>query len=156
MEKHQYHLHLRWTGNTGSGTSSYTAYSRDYEITAQGKPALYGSADPAFRGNSKRYNPEEMLVASLSACHKLWYLHLCAEAGITVMAYEDEPEGQMVQTPDGGGHFEWVELRPRVAILEPEKQPQANQLHERAHELCFIANSCNFPVRCAAKIKVQS
>ncbi|MEQ8704852.1 MAG: OsmC family protein [Phaeodactylibacter sp.] len=155
MKKHQYHLHLQWTGNTGTGTSSYTTYSRDYEIKAQGKPVLYGSADPAFRGNPERYNPEEMLVASLSACHKLWYLHLCAEAGITVVAYEDEPSGQMLQTPDGGGHFEWVELRPLVTILETAKQEQAEALHERAHQLCFIANSCNFKVSCKAKIQVQ-
>ena len=155
MKTHQYHLHLQWTGNTGTGTRSYTAYSRDYEIKAPGKPTLYGSADPAFRGNSVRYNPEEMLVASLSACHKLWYLHLCAEAGITVVAYEDEPIGQMLQTPDGGGHFEWVELRPLVTILETAKQEQAETLHERAHQLCFIANSCNFQVRCVAKIQVQ-
>jgi organic hydroperoxide reductase OsmC/OhrA len=155
MKTHQYQLHLRWTGNTGTGTSSYNAYSRDYEITAEGKPPLYGSADPAFKGDSGRFNPEEMLVASLAACHKLWYLHLCSEAGITVVAYEDEPKGQMVQTPDGGGHFEWVELRPRVMILEAGKQPQANQLHERAHGLCFIANSCNFPVRCAPQTQVQ-
>lgn len=155
MKKHLYQLHLRWTGNTGTGTSSYSAYSRDYDITANGKPVLYGSADPAFRGSPERYNPEEMLVAALSACHKLWYLHLCAEAGITVVDYEDEPAGQMVQTPDGGGHFEWVELCPRVTILEPEKQLQADQLHKRAHQLCFIANSCNFQVRCTAKIEVQ-
>jgi organic hydroperoxide reductase OsmC/OhrA len=155
MKKHHYQLHLQWTGNTGSGTRSYTAYSRDYEISAPGKPTLYGSADPAFRGNPERYNPEEMLVASLSACHKLWYLHLCAEAGITVVAYEDEPSGQMLQTPDGGGHFEWVELRPFVTIVETAKQEQAEALHKRAHQLCFIANSCNFKVSCKAKILVQ-
>ncbi|NBC07738.1 MAG: OsmC family peroxiredoxin [Bacteroidetes bacterium] len=154
MPKHHYQLHLRWTGNTGKGTSSYTAYKRDYEIKADGKPVLYGSADPAFRGDPARYNPEELLIAALSACHKLWYLHLCAEAGITVVEYEDEAEGQMIQNADGGGHFEWVQLRPKVRIQEPEKQQLAKQLHEQAHQLCFIANSCNFPVRCQPRTSV--
>lgn len=154
MKKHHYRLQLRWTGNTGSGTSSYTAYERDYDIIAEGKPVLPGSADPAFRGNPARYNPEEMLLASLSACHKLWYLHLCADAGITVIAYEDQAEGQMAQNETGGGYFEWVQLSPEVTILEAERIKLAERLHERAHELCFIANSCNFPLRCRAVITV--
>ena len=154
MKKHQYNLHLKWTGNKGTGTSSYTAYSRDHEISIPGKPVLLGSSDPSFRGNPERYNPEELLVASLSACHKLWYLHLCAEAGITVMSYEDDAHGQMAQTADGGGYFEWVELRPQVSILEEDRYEDALWLHERAHKLCFIANSCNFPVNCTAKIDV--
>ena len=155
MPKHQYQLHLRWTGNTGKGTSSYTAYERNYEVKAEGKPVLHGSADPAFRGDPARYNPEEMLIASLSACHKLWYLHLCSEAGITVIAYEDHAEGQMAQRANGGGHFEWVQLHPKVTIQEAGKQQLAAQLHERAHDLCFIANSCNFPVRCLPEISTS-
>jgi organic hydroperoxide reductase OsmC/OhrA len=153
MATHYYKLHLRWTGNTGNGTSSYTAYQRDYDIKAAGKPVLPGSADPAFRGDPARYNPEEMLVASLSACHQLWYLHLCADAGITVTAYEDKAEGKMVQTAEGGGHFEWVQLKPVVTITAPEKIKEAERLHELAHQRCFIANSCNFPVRCRPTIK---
>lgn len=153
MPTHHYHLHLRWTGNTGSGSSSYTAYTRDYEIKAKGKPVLYGSADPAFRGDPSKYNPEEMLLASLSACHKLWYLHLCADAGISVTAYEDKPEGQMVQHADGGGQFEWVRLYPTVVIQETGKTGLAISLHELAHKRCFIANSCNFPVRCTPTVQ---
>jgi organic hydroperoxide reductase OsmC/OhrA len=155
MTKHHYQLHLRWTGNTGKGTSNYTAYGRDYEVKAKGKPPLYGSADPAFRGDPARYNPEELLIAALSACHKLWYLHLCSEAVITVVEYEDEAAGQMAQNADGGGHFEWVQLHPKVTILEPEKQGLAKQLHEQAHQLCFIANSCNFPVHCSPSISTR-
>ncbi len=154
MKKHHYQIRIRWTGNTGSGTSSYTAYERDFDILAEGKPVWPGSADQAFRGNPQRYNPEEMLLASLSACHKLWYLHLCADAGITVTAYEDQAEGQMVQRRDGGGQFEWVRLSPKVQILEAARRQEAIQLHERAHELCFIANSCNFPVRCLPTVRV--
>ncbi len=146
MKKHHYQTELKWTGNPGQGTRSYGAYRREYDISAAGKPVLAGSADPHFRGDPGRYNPEELLVASLSACHHLWYLHLCADAGITVTEYHDSAAGLMVQTPDGGGHFESVTLRPRVSILEADKQALAMALHQRANALCFIANSCNFPV----------
>lgn len=148
MRQHRYTIHLKWAGNLGLGTQSYKAYSRDFEVRAPGKPVFQGSADPAFRGSPEKYNPEEMLVAALSSCHKLWYLHLCAEAGITVTAYEDDASGLMAETKDGGGHFEWVRLRPKVSILESSALAQAQALHDRAHGLCFIANSCNFPVHC--------
>ncbi|BDA85823.1 hypothetical protein Sa4125_33650 [Aureimonas sp. SA4125] len=91
---HRYASHVRWTGNRGSGTSSYTAYGRAHEIAAAGKPVIPGSSDPAFRGDPDRWNPEELLLASLSACHQLWYLHLCARDGIVVTAYEDKAEGE--------------------------------------------------------------
>lgn len=154
MKKHQYDIHLKWTGNTGHGTASYTAYGRDYEIQAPGKPVLLGSADPAFLGDPARYNPEELLVAALSACHKLWYLHLCSEAGITVTAYTDEARGQMAETAQGG-QFEWVELRPQVTIREADKRELAQALHQQAHEHCFIANSCNFEVRAIPETTVE-
>ncbi len=90
--EHRYAVSLTWNGNLGTGTSGYRDYSRNYEIVSEGKPAIQGSADLAFRGDRSRWNPEELLVASLSACHKLWYLHLAAEAGIIVTAYADRAE----------------------------------------------------------------
>lgn len=152
---HAYPIHLTWTGNLGSGTSDYRAYSRDHEITAAGKPLLPGSSDPAFRGDPSRYNPEELLVASLSACHMLWYLHLCAEAGIVVSEYTDEARGTMLESPAGGGAFSDVVLRPMVTIQAGADAKLAEALHERAHELCFIARSVNFPVRCEPQVKVD-
>lgn len=143
---HNYSLTVRWTGNLGPGTASYRAYTRDHEVAAEGKPVLAGSSDPAFRGDPTRYSPEELLVASLSACHMLWYLHLCADAGIVVMAYEDAAQGTMEETADGGGRFTAVTLRPRIVLADGTRRPEADALHERAHGLCFIANSVNFPV----------
>jgi organic hydroperoxide reductase OsmC/OhrA len=84
--QHRYSVTLRWTGNLGRGTADYRAYARTHELRAPGKPVLAGSADPGFRGDADRWNPEELLVASLSACHQLWYLHLAAEAGLVVTA----------------------------------------------------------------------
>src|SRR5947208_2288807 len=112
-KSHTYTVQMKWTGNLGTGTSSYRAYSRNHEISVQGKPMIPGSSDPAFRGDPARYNPEDMLVAALSTCHLLVYLHLCADSGITVVDYTDDPMGTMVETEDGGGYFTEVTLRPR-------------------------------------------
>ncbi|OLT19402.1 peroxiredoxin [Actinomadura sp. CNU-125] len=144
---HRYEVSVAWTGNTGTGTSSYRAFERAHEIRAEGKPPIAGSADPAFRGDPARWNPEELLVASLSECHMLWFLHLCAAAGVVVTAYTDDPIGTMAETAGGGGRFEEVVLRPRVTLADPARAAETAALHERAHELCFIANSVNFPVR---------
>lgn len=150
--KHSYAVNLRWTGNLGQGTSSYRAYSRDHEIVADSKPILPGSSDPAFRGDPARYNPEDLLVASLAACHMLWYLHLAVGAGLVVQDYRDAAEGTMVETDDGGGHFTEVVLRPEVTLAAGADAALAEQLHARAHALCFIANSVNFPVRCEPSV----
>jgi organic hydroperoxide reductase OsmC/OhrA len=144
---HHYELTVSWTGNTGTGTSSYQAFERSHDVSGAGKPTIPGSADPAFRGATDRWNPEEMLVASLAQCHMLWYLVLCAKEGIIVTDYIDHPSGTLVETPDGGGHFEEVVLQPQVTITTPEKMDRAIALHERAHDLCYVANSVNFDVR---------
>lgn len=155
MKTHQYVLSVEWTGNKGTGTSAYTAYDRTHVICGKDKPALPASSDPAFRGDRQRYNPEELLVASLSSCHMLWYLHLCAEAGIIVTAYADEPVGTMQETADGGGHFTEVVLHPVVGVADTSMQEQAAALHHKAHALCFIARSVNFPVTHQPVIRVQ-
>jgi organic hydroperoxide reductase OsmC/OhrA len=146
-KQHHYNLTVQWTGNKGEGTSSYRAYDRNHIILADNKPEILGSSDPAFRGDKTRYNPEELLVASLSTCHMLSYLHLCAVAGVVVVWYTDKAEGIMEETAEGGGHFTEVILYPVVVVSEPSMIEKANELHHRANELCFIANSCNFPVR---------
>ncbi|NYI07825.1 OsmC family protein [Allostreptomyces psammosilenae] len=152
---HSYALTVNWTGNLGTGTGSYAGYSRDHEITAPGKPVLLGSSDPSFRGDPARYNPEELLVASLSQCHMLWYLGLCPGAGVTVTAYRDEPTGTMLEEPGGAGHFTEVVLRPRITVASAEMVEAATALHERAHAMCFIARSVNFPVRHEPVIEVE-
>jgi organic hydroperoxide reductase OsmC/OhrA len=153
--EHRYAVSLTWSGNLGSGTSGYRDYSRSYEIGADGKPAIQGSADAAFRGDDSRWNPEELLVASLSACHKLSYLHLAAAAGIVVTAYTDRAEGVMELSPAGVGRFRSVVLHPTVTVKPGSDLGRARALHERAHETCFIANSVNFPVECQPEIKTE-
>ncbi len=150
---HRYPVTVEWTGNTGTGTSGYRSYARRHEISAGAeKPVIPGSADPVFRGDKDRWNPEELLVAALSACHKLSYLHCCADAGIVVLAYVDHAEGEMQETPDGGGHMTRVTLRPRVTVAAGSDVARALALHEAAHHKCFIANSVNFPVEHQAEI----
>jgi organic hydroperoxide reductase OsmC/OhrA len=151
---HRYRVKVEWSGNLGGGTSNYKAYERRHEISADRKPPIPGSSDPAFRGDASRWNPEELLVASLSACHKLWYLHLCAAAGVVVTSYVDSAEGEMEETADGSGHFRRVLLRPVVTISPESDQGKARELHALAHAKCFIANSVNFPVEHEAAMRV--
>lgn len=146
---HRYTVSVTWTGNTGVGTADYAAYRRDFELEAEGKHAIAGSSDPVFRGDDGRWNPEQMLVGSLSACHKLWFLHLAAVSGVVVTEYVDHAEGTMRTTPGAEtGRFELVVLRPEVTVAAGSDAGLAEALHTEAHRRCFIANSVNFPVRC--------
>lgn len=151
-KEHRYTLSVIWTGNTGAGTTSYTGYSRDHVISAPGKPDISGSSDPAFRGDASRHNPEDMLVAAISSCHMLWYLHLASEAGIVVTAYHDAPVGVMVEDKARGGLFTSVTLKPTVTIASGSNSARARAVHEDAHAKCFVANSVNFPVTCEPTI----
>jgi organic hydroperoxide reductase OsmC/OhrA len=153
---HKYTLQVVWTGDQGSGTSSYDAYSRDHLVRAANKPAIEASSDPAFRGTTTRHNPEELFVASLSSCHMLWYLHLCAVNGIVVTGYVDDPVGTMEESAQGSGHFTDVVLRPQVTIGAGGDVKLAVRLHEEAHKFCFIANSVNFPVRCEPSTDIST
>lgn len=147
MKNHHYKTTIQWTGNRGSGTSSYRDYERSHTISAENKPVIEASSDPAFRGDKTKYNPEEMLLSSLSSCHMLWYLHFCSEAGIIVTDYIDHATGTMEETNNGSGHFVEVTLHPIVTLQNEEMTEKAKELHHKANEFCFIANSVNFPVK---------
>jgi organic hydroperoxide reductase OsmC/OhrA len=137
-KRHTYSIRLDWTGNQGTGTSAYRAYSRAHEISAQGKTAVAGSSDPVFHGDAARWNPAELLIAALSACHQLWYLHLCADAGIVVVAYSDDASGVEIERADGAGQFESVTLRPHAKLAASSDENTARRLHDAAAEKCFI------------------
>jgi len=160
MKQHFYHTNLLWTGNTGRGTESYRGYERSHTLAVDGKPSIECSSDPSFRGDRSKYNPEEMFVASLSSCHMLWFLHVCAQAGVIVLDYTDSAEGIMLESDDGNGRFKEVILHPKVRVQEKWMMEKMDALHEKAHHFCFIANSCNFPVRheaiCEAMITSKS
>ncbi len=144
--RHTYEIRVAWTGNLGKGSSAYKDYARNYDIVCNGKPVIKGSADPGYLGDATRHNPEDMLMASLSACHMLWKLHLCTMSKVVVTAYEDHAEGVMELNPDGSGQFVRVTLRPRVTITAESDAAAAERLHERANAMCFIARSVNFPI----------
>jgi organic hydroperoxide reductase OsmC/OhrA len=155
--EHLYRVTVEWTGNTGSGTATYRGYERRHEISTPDstKPTIPGSSDPAFRGDRARWNPEELLVASLSACHKLWYLHLCAEAGVVVTEYVDHAEGTMREEATGAGEFTRVVLHPVVTVAPGTDLERATALHDDAHERCYIARSVNFPVEHEPELRVE-
>ncbi|MEI7978302.1 MAG: OsmC family protein [Bacteroidota bacterium] len=145
--EHQYKVTIVWTGNKGLGTKSYQSYDRNHTITIDNKVDIFASSDPAFLGDKSKHNPEELLASSLSSCHMLWYLHLCSANGITVIDYKDHAIGTMKETAENGGHFTEVVLRPTVIITDQTQVEKANELHKEANKMCFIANSCNFPVK---------
>ena len=144
--EHHYALSVEWTGDRGTGTDHYRNYKRDHVVRISGKPDLLGSADPHFRGDKSRHNPEDLLVAALSACHLMSYLHVCAMNGVVVTAYTDNVTGRMESYPDGSGRFQEVTLHPEVTVRDASMISKALELHTEAHTLCFIANSVNFPV----------
>lgn len=151
---HTYACRVTWTGNDGTGTSGYRAYRRDHTVEVAGKPMIAGSSDPSFRGDASRYNPEDLLVAAISSCHMLWYLHLAADAGIVVNSYVDDAIGTMVEDRERGGWFTGVVLRPSMKIASGSDPARARALHDEAHTMCFIANSLNFPVTVEPRIEV--
>ncbi|HLT94540.1 MAG TPA: OsmC family protein [Membranihabitans sp.] len=146
-KEHTYHIGLHWTGNQGQGTRNYKAYQRSYTVSVEGKPDIHGSSDPLYRGDKSKYNPEDLFLASIASCHMLWYLHLCADAGITVHEYLDQTSGTVRNNADGSGHFIDVTLHPRVGLENLEHESLATQLHQEANKFCLIANSCNFVIR---------
>jgi organic hydroperoxide reductase OsmC/OhrA len=146
MKQHSYQAKITWTGNLGSGTSDYKAYSRNHTISAEGKKEIEGSSDPSFRGDRSRYSPEDLLLDSISACHMLWYLHFCAVNGVVVLAYEDHASAIMDENKDGSGQFTEATLHPKVTVQHEHMIEKANALHHEANKMCFIARSVNFPI----------
>lgn len=149
---HVYNPITRWTGNKGSGTVGYRSYDRSHTILIEGKPDILASSDASFRGDESRHNPEDLFVSSIAGCHMLWYLHLCSDNGVVVLSYEDRSQGEMTMNKDGSGQFKQVILRPQITISSESSIEMATAQHKDAHRMCFIANSCNFPILCEPTI----
>lgn len=154
--EHHYALEVEWLGNRGTGTSGYRDYGRQVVVRAEGKHDIAGSSDKPFHGDADRWNPEEFLLAGLAQCHLLSYLHVAVLRGVVVTAYVDNAVGTMRQTPDGGGHFTEVTLRPIVTVASADMVEDAREAHREASQKCFIANSVNFPVHHEPTIQVAS
>lgn len=145
-KQHTYNAAIKWTGNKGQGTRDYLSYERNYTVVIDGKQDILCSSDPAFQGDKTKHNPEELFLASIASCHMLWYLHLCSDAGVVVIHYSDNVTGTLQEAEDGSGYFTEVILYPDVTVSDKAMIDTANNLHKKANELCFIANSCNFPI----------
>lgn len=155
MEKvHEYKLTTVWTGNTGAGTSSYRSYERSVTVSSDKKADILCTSDTAFNTDPTKHNPEELLLASVSSCHLLWYLHLCSEAGVVVLQYFDQATAIMEETKEGGGRFTEATLHPVVVVTQESMVEKARRLHTDANRLCYIANSCNFPIKHEPEIRV--
>ena len=146
LNNHHYSINLNWTGNRGTGNSSYKAYGRDHSGTAVGVPVLLGSADATFHGNRERWNPEQLLVTALAQCHMLSYLHVALTHRVVITKYEDTATGTLILNPDGSGQFESVTLHPKILVADAATEALALALHAEAAAKCVIARSVNFPV----------
>jgi len=156
MKKHKYKIKTVWTGNEGTGTKNYKTYNRNHFISGEAKyTEILGSSDPSFLGDKTKYNPEDLFLSSISSCHMLWYLHLCATNNITVTSYIDNANGVMQESTNGSGKFSSVTLNPVITITNILNKDKAIKLHEKANEMCFIANSCNFKIKHLPKIIVE-
>jgi organic hydroperoxide reductase OsmC/OhrA len=144
---HTYKSKITWTGNTGTGTTDYKTYERSHIISIENKADIQATSDTSFRGDKTKHNPEDLFLSSLSSCHMLWYLHLCATVGINVVSYEDNAIGIMEEANNGSGKFTEVTLYPSVTVSDKSMIEKANELHHDANKMCFIANSCNFEVK---------
>lgn len=155
MKEHKYQIDLKWIGSQGVGTVDYRSYSRDFEVSAPLKSHLIqGSSDPSFRGDKTRYNPEDVFLSSIASCHMLWFLHLCSTKKIVVLEYQDEATGTMTEEKDGRGRFKEVTLHPEIVVAASVDLELVEELHKKANEMCFIANSCNFPIGHKPKVKI--
>jgi organic hydroperoxide reductase OsmC/OhrA len=144
--EHEFSCQTEWTGNRGEGTSGLRKFDRTWSISTPGRAVVEGSADPQFGGKADRPNPEDLLMASLSACHMLWYLHLATVAGIVVQSYVDKPVGYGEVEKSGVGRFLRATLRPHIVLAAGTDQAKADAIHHEIHKYCFIARSVNFPI----------
>jgi len=146
---------IEWTGNTGTGTSGYRDYTRNWSVVTDGKPPVACSNDPDLGGDPSLHNPEDLLLSALASCHMLWYLHMASDAGVVVQAYRDTPEGVGETLPRGAGRFLSAQLNPVITVDAGTDIGLATQIHGRIHEVCFIARSVNFPVTIKPKFRLQ-
>ena len=157
LGEHRYEVEVEWLGDRGEGTSNYRAYGRQHVVRAAGKTHhIDGSSDRVFHGDRERWNPEELLIAALSQCHMLSYLHVATRHGVVVRGYTDAATGTMLEDGRGGGAFSDVVLRPRVVVADESMVATAQRIHEEASEKCFIAASVAFPVRHEPTLVVAS
>lgn len=156
MKQHFYKSTVIWTGNKGTGTNDYRSYERSHTINIAGKPDILASSDAVFRGEKHKHNPEDLMVAALSGCHMLWYLHLCSDNGVIVTYYADHAMGTMDENPDGSGQFSEVTLHPEVVVKDASMIEKANALHHEAQKMCFMARSVNFPVHHKPVARVET
>ena len=153
MAEHEYSARVVWTGNRGQGTATYRGYDRTWEVQTPGKSVIPCSNDPLLGGDPTLHNPEDLLIAALSSCHMLWFLHLASDAGIAVQAYQDDPLVIGESLPSGAGRFLRATLRPDITVPKGTDLEKAEAIHHDIHKYCYIARSVNFPVNYAATYK---
>lgn len=135
---HHYRATVSWRGSTGTG---YEAYERGHDATSPpAETALRLSADPAFRGDARELNPEQLLVLAAASCQLLSFLAVAARARVNVLGYDDDASAEM---PEAGARtaVAGITLRPRIVVEEGESEAKLRRLVRLAHDECYIANT---------------
>jgi organic hydroperoxide reductase OsmC/OhrA len=136
----EHHAAIRWRRTSADYT--YDTYNRAHEIAFKdGAVVLAASSAPDFKGDDALVNPEEAFVASLSSCHMLTFLAICARKRLTVETYDDDAVGFLDRGPSGKLWMGRAVLRPCVRFAGPVDEATLAELHHKSHENCFIANS---------------
>ena len=152
---HIFKAQVNWELTEGESTKNPRSFSRNHTVSIANKKAdMEVPAAKPFRGDETCYNPEDLLLSALASCHMMSYLYVCAQNNIEVLSYTDNAEGILEVQPTGSGAFSKVILNPVVTIKNELQKELALSLHEKANTLCFIANSCNFPISHHAKVVV--
>lgn len=153
--EHNYKVTAEWTGNKGDGTKNVKTYNRSHTVSIEGKPELFLTTDNPHVGDKTKLNPEDLLVTAISSCHLLSYLYVCSLEGVVITSYTDNATGIMIEQASGGGSFKDITLNPICYLANESMVKKAIELHHKAHEICYIANSVNFEVKCNPTCKVE-
>ena len=150
MFKTQFKVQAKWSSKDALDIS---INGKTHQVFIDNKLPLTISAAKAFKGDETKYNPEDLLISALSSCHMMSYFYVCAQNGIELIDYADTAIGTLELNSDGSGAFTLVTLNPIVTVLNKSMVDKARGLHQEANRLCFIANSCNFPIIHKATVK---
>lgn len=145
--RHTFEAHLSWTKPDEASSNRKRIYGKTHLMQINGKQDLTISAAKAFKGDPALHNPEDQLLSSIMSCHMMSFLYVCSQHNMEVFSYKDKATAILETYEDGSGKIVSVSLFPQVIIADHNQIELANALHVKANKLCFIANSCNFPVQ---------
>ena len=143
----QHHAKILWKRETSD--FNYNTFDRTHTITYAGGVSIKSSSAPEYSGNSQYPNPEELLASALATCHMLTFLAIASKSKIVVNSYEDNAVATLDKNAEGIICVTRITLNPKITFETKPDDAKLKDLHQKAHKLCFIANS----IKCEVEIK---